>query len=110
MDLKLKYTLNTHVHADHITGSGLLKKLTNNLVKSVISKNSSATADMYLNDGDVFSFGHQTLNCLSTPGHTKGCMSFACHNGKFVLTGDCLLIRSCGRTDFQGKKINFILY
>jgi sulfur dioxygenase len=104
MGLNLKFALNTHAHADHITGSGLIKKLTNHEVKSVIGKRSSAIADIHLEDGDLFTFGNQTLNCLSTPGHTNGCFTFVSRNGKMIFTGDCVLIRGCGRTDFQGNK------
>jgi sulfur dioxygenase len=102
MGLNLKYAMNTHAHADHITGSGLMKKLTNYQIKSVIGKRSSAQADIHLEDGDTFSYGKQTLKCLSTPGHTNGCFTYVSHSGKMAFTGDCVLIRGCGRTDFQG--------
>lgn len=67
--------MNTHMHADHITGSGYLKQLLPN-VKSVISEASGANADRHLNDGDIIQFGRHAMNATSTPGHTNGCMTF----------------------------------
>lgn len=100
LDLKLKYALNTHVHADHITGSGKLKE---NLkgIKSMISKSSGAKADVHLSEGDEIKFGDIKIECISTPGHTAGCMTFLIKDSKILFTGDTLLIRGCGRTDFQ---------
>lgn len=100
LNLKLKYAVNTHVHADHITGSGLIKKSQQD-VKSVISKNSQATADIYVDDKDVLKVGEMEFECLFTPGHTNGCITIINHHDSFALTGDALLIRGCGRTDFQ---------
>ena len=80
-------------------------------VRSAISRVSGAQADVLLEDGDVVPFGAGStlgLKALSTPGHTEGCMSFAlCVDGCIVpagavFTGDALLVRGCGRTDFQG--------
>ncbi len=100
MGLCLKYAINTHVHADHITGSGLLKtKLPD--VKTMISGASQAKADIYLKEGDRIEFGSEHLDCIATPGHTNGCMSFVNHRAKVIFSGDALLIRGCGRTDFQ---------
>lgn len=90
----------THVHADHITSSGKLKQHDSS-VKSVISAVSNALADIRIKEGDQIEFGNQALKCLATPGHTDGCMSYADDKNKFVFTGDALLIRGCGRTDFQ---------
>lgn len=69
--------------------------------KSVISTYSQAKADIHVKDGDVIKFGSHELFVLSTPGHTDGCLSFVDHKAKMVFTGDALLIRGCGRTDFQ---------
>lgn len=63
--------VNTHMHADHITGTGELKKLVPS-VKSVISEASGARADMKLKDGDTLEFGKFKLDCRLTPGHTSG--------------------------------------
>lgn len=99
LGLKLAFALNTHMHADHITGTGYLKKLSG--CKSVISKASGAQADIHLEDNEDFTIGNICLKVLSTPGHTNGCVSYYCEDQNSVFTGDALLIRGCGRTDFQ---------
>ncbi|KAK8395856.1 hypothetical protein O3P69_005751 [Scylla paramamosain] len=100
MGLNLIYVMNTHMHADHITGTGLLKKLVPSC-QSVISKESGAMADVHVEHGEVVKFGEQELEVRQTPGHTNGCVTYVCHGEKFALTGDALLVRGCGRTDFQ---------
>lgn len=92
--------MNTHLHADHITGTGWLKQLVPGC-QSVISQASCAKADLYLKEGDQIHFGSYTIDTLATPGHTNGCMTFVLHDQGCVFTGDALLIRGCGRTDFQ---------
>ncbi len=100
LGLNLKYIIETHVHADHITSSCPLKQKFKN-AKIVLGKASSiACADILINDGDALEFGSYSVKALSTPGHTDGCMSYVV--GDKVFTGDALLIRSCGRCDFQG--------
>eukprot|EP00095_Tigriopus_kingsejongensis_P004206 snap_masked-scaffold208_size258758-processed-gene-1.13 protein:Tk04206 transcript:snap_masked-scaffold208_size258758-processed-gene-1.13-mRNA-1 annotation:"hypothetical protein DAPPUDRAFT_231232" len=101
LGLKLKFAMNTHMHADHITGTGLLKKLIPSC-QSLIAKSSGAKADVYLQEGDAVKFGGFELEVRSTPGHTEGCVTFVCHSESMAFTGDALLIRGCGRTDFQG--------
>ncbi|CAL1532158.1 unnamed protein product [Lymnaea stagnalis] len=100
LGLNLLYAVNTHVHADHITGSGSIKKMIPSC-KSVIAEISNARADVKLKEGDIIKFGQFQLEARSTPGHTDGCMSFVWHEKGMVFTGDALLIRGCGRTDFQ---------
>lgn len=100
LNLNLIYAANTHVHADHITGTGEIKKLITNC-KSVISQASGAKADKYLNCMDILQVGNIELEVRSTPGHTNGCVTYVYHEGKMAFTGDALLIRGCGRTDFQ---------
>lgn len=98
MGLTLKYILDTHLHADHITGSGELRQKTG--AKVCISSKANVTcADIGLNDGDELSFGSYTLLALETPGHTDSCMSFKVES--MIFTGDVLLVRGTGRTDFQ---------
>lgn len=99
LGLNLIYGINTHMHADHVTGTGLLKRQTDS--QSAISRASGARADRYLDDGDLIKFGKFELECRSTPGHTDGCMTFVWHEKGMAFTGDALLIRKCGRTDFQ---------
>ena len=98
LGLTLKYALNTHCHADHITGTGELKKHVVGL-KSVISKASGAHADVKLEYGDTVKFGQFELKFVPAAGHTNGCVIYVL--GKMAFTGDAVLIRGCGRTDFQ---------
>jgi sulfur dioxygenase len=98
--VKLVYGVNTHAHADHITGTGLLKQRVVGL-QSMISVASEAKADITLKDGDQIRFGSRFLTAIATPGHTSGCMSFVADDESCVFTGDALLIHGCGRTDFQ---------
>ena len=100
LGLKLLFTLETHVHADHVTGASLLKRRLGS--KIALSKASGAEgADRTLVDGDLVAFGLRTLEARATPGHTAGCMSYVLDDRSKAFTGDALLIRGCGRTDFQ---------
>eukprot|EP00088_Acartia_fossae_P066540 TRINITY_DN8257_c0_g1_i2.p1 TRINITY_DN8257_c0_g1~~TRINITY_DN8257_c0_g1_i2.p1 ORF type:complete len:297 (-),score=89.19 TRINITY_DN8257_c0_g1_i2:191-1081(-) len=101
LGLKLKYVINTHVHADHITGTGRLKKLVPGC-QSIISKNSKGQADILMSEGEQIKFGGQVLEVRETPGHTEGCVTYVFNAAGCAFTGDALLIRGCGRTDFQG--------
>jgi sulfur dioxygenase len=69
--------------------------------QSVIAESSTADADLKINHGDRIQFGNRSVIGLSTPGHTAGCMAFVLDDNSMVFTGDALLIRGCGRTDFQ---------
>ncbi|KAM3331552.1 hypothetical protein ACQJBY_027489 [Aegilops geniculata] len=107
LGLKLIYAMNTHVHADHVTGTGLIKtKLPG--AKSVISKASGAKADQSVEHGDKIYFGKLFLEVRATPGHTAGCVTYVTGDSpdqpspRMAFTGDALIIRACGRTDFQG--------
>ncbi|KAM6910770.1 persulfide dioxygenase ETHE1, mitochondrial [Xenentodon cancila] len=100
LGLSLKVAVNTHCHADHITSTGLMKKRLFGL-KSAISKFSGASADIFLSEGDKITFGKHSLVVRETPGHTDGCTTLVLEDQSMAFTGDALLIRGCGRTDFQ---------
>lgn len=100
LGLKLKYALDTHVHADHVTGSGILRRRTG--AKTIVSKHGGAPcADMLVDDGDQIHVGDLTIEVRATPGHTNGCVTYVTGDKKMAFTGDALLIRGSGRTDFQ---------
>jgi len=101
--LALHYTLETHVHADHITGAQAIKQalVDQPALQTAVSRDCNAQGfDCYLTDGDVILFGHEEIMVIATPGHTPGSVSYLWRDRLF--TGDCLLIGGCGRTDFQG--------
>jgi glyoxylase-like metal-dependent hydrolase (beta-lactamase superfamily II)/rhodanese-related sulfurtransferase len=98
--LKLVATLDTHVHADHVTGAWLLKERCGSDI--VVAANGGAIgADRYLVHGDRVRFGDRYVEVRATPGHTQGCLTFVLDDECTAFTGDCLLIRGSGRTDFQ---------
>lgn len=98
LGITLKYILETHVHADHITGADDIRSETQAQV--VYGEHAGITcADVDIKDGETVRFGKFTVKALSTPGHTNGCTSY--YTEKMVFTGDTILIRGCGRTDFQ---------
>jgi sulfur dioxygenase len=98
LGLNLKYIFDTHVHADHITASGEIRKRTGAKV-GISSSYDMSCADLHLEDGQKLQFGKHTIKVIHTPGHTSGCLSYLV--GNMVFTGDALLVRGCGRTDFQ---------
>ncbi len=98
LNLKLLYIFETHVHADHVTGAAQIAEATQ--AKIALSSAANAKgADLNVKDGDEFKFGSHVLKVLATPGHTNSCMSYLV--GNRVFTGDALMIRANGRTDFQ---------
>lgn len=98
LGLTLKYTMETHIHADHVTGSGLLRDEFKS--QAAVHKNSqSDCADILLSDGDTLTLGDEIIKTIYTPGHTDTDVSFRIDGA--IFTGDALLINGCGRTDFQ---------
>lgn len=98
LGLNLKYLLETHVHADHITAAASLRQQTG--AKIAISAIAGVkAADIQIKDGDELAIGEFRIRAIATPGHTNSCTSFYCEGR--VFTGDTLFVRDAGRTDFQ---------
>ena len=100
LGLTLRYTLDTHCHADHVTGAWLMKQALGSRIGMARAYGAS-NVDVPLAGGDVVRFGHEVLEVRATPGHTAGCLSFVREDHAIVFTGDALLVRGAGRTDFQ---------
>jgi sulfur dioxygenase len=100
LELKLTATLETHVHADHVTGAWMLKQQFNSAIM-LAEASDAENGDRYLVDGDRVNFGDRYLDVRATPGHTHSCLTFVLDDATMAFTGDCLLIRGSGRTDFQ---------
>ncbi|WP_292801624.1 FAD/NAD(P)-binding protein [Nostoc sp. NMS7] len=99
LGLTLRYCIETHIHADHITGTDKLRSLTGCL--AILPENAAATcADYYIADGNMLELGNVQIRAIATPGHTDSHMAYLV-NDTHLLTGDALFIRGCGRTDFQ---------
>ncbi|MEP6942517.1 MAG: rhodanese-like domain-containing protein [Betaproteobacteria bacterium] len=100
LGLTLAATLETHVHADHVTGAWMLKQ---HLGSSMLvpAQGGAAGADRALAHGDRAAFGPRFVEARATPGHTRGCMTYVLDDRSMAFTGDCVLIRGSGRTDFQ---------
>ncbi len=97
LGLTLRYSLDTHVHADHVTASGTLRERTQ--CQTVSAVGGAACADVHVQGGDKLKLGALELEVLATPGHTDDSISYRV--GNHVFTGDALLVRGTGRTDFQ---------
>jgi sulfur dioxygenase len=100
LGLTLRATLETHVHADHVTGAWLLAQRLGSRI-ALSARGGAEGADRLLDDGDRIDFGGRHLEVMATPGHTDGCLTYLLDDRTMAFTGDCLLIRGCGRTDFQ---------
>ncbi len=100
LGLTLRYALETHVHADHVTSAWRLREAFGAKI-GVGAATGARGADVYLADGDVVSFGCHRLVARATPGHTDGCTTYVLEDEGLAFTGDTLLVRGAGRTDFQ---------
>lgn len=100
LGLTLKLVVDTHAHADHITAAWLLKQKTGCTI-ALSADAGAVNVDLPLHHGQTFGVAGVQLEARATPGHTNGCMSFVLADRSMVFTGDALLIRGCGRSDFQ---------
>ncbi len=100
LGLQLKIVVDTHAHADHITAAWLLKQKTGCQI-ALSASAGAVNVDLALHHGQHFGVHGITLEARATPGHTNGCTSFVLADQSMVFTGDALLIRGCGRSDFQ---------
>jgi glyoxylase-like metal-dependent hydrolase (beta-lactamase superfamily II)/rhodanese-related sulfurtransferase len=101
LELTLDFTIETHCHADHVTGAWLMKQTLGSKI-ALAKVYGAANVDMPLEHGSTIRFGHEVLSVRATPGHTVGCVSLVDSARSMVFTGDALLVRGAGRTDFQG--------
>ena len=98
LDLKLVKVIDTHIHADHVTGASKLKLATN--CSTIMGEHTPAdTVEIKVKDGEVVNIDELKIKSLYTPGHTSDSYSFLLDN--YLFTGDTLLINGTGRTDFQ---------
>ena len=102
LGLRLSYTVETHIHADHVTGAARLREATGSRA-AVPEKSAAAHADLAVREGEPIHVGGLQLHPLYTPGHTDDHHAYILRraDGMRVFTGDALMIDGCGRTDFQ---------
>lgn len=100
LELALLCTLDTHCHADHVTGAWLMRAAFGSQV-ALAAVYGAENVDRPLAHGDAVRFGAHAIEIRATPGHTPGCLSFVTGDHGMVFTGDALLVRGAGRTDFQ---------
>jgi len=101
LDLRLKYSIETHIHADHISGSGQLRELLN--CETVSGRSGPKCSSYKIQDEEILAMDEIRLKAIATPGHTDDSYSYLLESTEpyLLFTGDTLLIRGTGRTDFQ---------
>ncbi|MDH3642969.1 MAG: MBL fold metallo-hydrolase [Gammaproteobacteria bacterium] len=105
LGLRARYVLDTHVHADHVTSAWLMRASLG--AEIVLSKRYGVEeVDIAVDQGDVLAFGNCAVTVLATPGHTNGCVTYTTSERDMAFTGDCLMIRGAGRTDFQAGDVH----
>ena len=98
LDLKLVQVIDTHIHADHVTGASKLKQVTN--CTTIMGEHTPAdTVEIKVKDDEIINIDNLKIRSMYTPGHTSDSYSFLLDN--YLFTGDTLLINGTGRTDFQ---------
>lgn len=100
LELDLRWVIDTHCHADHVTGAWLMKRALGARV-ALSGVYGAQNVDVPLRHGELIELGDDALEVRATPGHTAGCLSFVTTGKDRVFTGDALLVRGAGRTDFQ---------
>jgi glyoxylase-like metal-dependent hydrolase (beta-lactamase superfamily II) len=100
LGLQLLACLDTHAHADHVTGSWLMHAATGSAIGLAASVGAE-NVTLPLRHGDRVAFGDRALEVRATPGHTDGCLTFVLDDHSLAFSGDALLVRGCGRCDFQ---------
>ena len=100
LGIRLVASLDTHVHADHVSGAWLMHRATGSAI-GLAATAGAANVTLPLVDGQPVPFGRRHLSVLATPGHTDGCLTYVLDDRSAAFTGDALLIRGCGRCDFQ---------
>ena len=98
LDLKLVKVIDTHIHADHVTGASKLKDITN--CSTIMGDHTPAeTVEIKVKDEEYINLDNLRIKAMYTPGHTSDSYSFLMDN--YLFSGDTLLINGTGRTDFQ---------
>jgi sulfur dioxygenase len=100
LGIDLVASLDTHAHADHITGSWRMQQATGSAI-GLAAAARAENVSLPLHHGDHVPFGGRYLAVRSTPGHTDGCLTYVLDDQSLAFTGDALLVRGCGRCDFQ---------
>jgi glyoxylase-like metal-dependent hydrolase (beta-lactamase superfamily II)/rhodanese-related sulfurtransferase len=109
LGVKLAMTIDTHCHADHVTGAWLMRRALGSRI--ALSPAYGATnIDVAMQHGDELRFGDHVIDVRATPGHTSGCTSLVVRDHDIVFTGDALLVRGAGRTDFQSGDPEVLFY